>query len=298
MKSVTGKTAFVTGGASGIGLGMVKTFLRAGMKVVVADIRDDHLESARKELAAEAATHFIKLDITDRDAMRAAADESERVFGRVHVLCNNAGVGSLGDVKQYTYSDWDWCLQVNLGGVVNGIQTFLPRLLKHGEAAHIVNTSSMGALMPMPGGAAYIAAKAAVYGLTEALRCDLDGTNVGVTLLVPGPTKTNSHEVAKLRPERYSDSGVHEIEAELGLRSPPSVWLDPVDVGEMVLDAILRDRLFLITHNEFVEGVRQRFEATLMGFPPGPPDPGKIKQLGFPVTNHIFAAIAAERDGS
>jgi NAD(P)-dependent dehydrogenase (short-subunit alcohol dehydrogenase family) len=292
VKTVLDKVAFVTGGASGIGLGMVKAFLAAGMKVVVADIRDDHLKSARKELAADAAVYFLSMDITDRDAMREAADEAERVFGRVHILCNNAGVGSLGDVKKYTYSDWDWCLQVNLGGVVNGIQTFLPRLLKHGEPAHIVNTSSIGALMPMPGGAAYIAAKSAVHGLTEALRCDLDGTNVGVTLLVPGPTKTNIHEVAKLRPERYSDSGVHELEAELGRRSPPKVWLDPVDVGELVLQAILCDRLFLITHNEFVEGVRQRFDATMTGFPPGPPDPEKIKQLGFAVTNHIFAAIA------
>jgi NAD(P)-dependent dehydrogenase (short-subunit alcohol dehydrogenase family) len=295
MKSVAGKVAFITGGASGIGLGMAKTFLRAGMKVVIADIRDDHLESARQELSAGSAAHFLKLDITDREAMTTAADEAERVFGRVHVLCNNAGVGSLGDVKQFTYSDWDWCLAVNLGGVINGIQTFLPRLLKHGEAAHIVNTSSMGALLPMPGGAAYIAAKAAVQGLTEALRCDLDGTNVGVTLLVPGPTRTNIHEVAKLRPERYRDSGVHELEAELGRRSPPSVWLDPVDVGAMVLDAILSNRLYLITHNEFVEGVRQHFEAAMTGFPVGAPDPEKIRQIGFPVTNPLFASIAAIR---
>ena len=295
MKTVAGKVAFVTGGASGIGLGMVKAFLRARMKVVVADIREDHLDSTRQELGAGAEARFIKLDITDREAMRLAADEAERVFGPVHVVCNNAGVGSLGDVKHYTYSDWDWCLEVNLGGVVNGIQTFLPRLLKHGEPAHIVNTSSMGALMPMAGGAAYIAAKSAVHGLTEALRCDLDGTNVGVTLLVPGPTKTNIHEVAKLRPERFSDSGVHAIEAELGRRSPPDVWLDPVEVGEMVLSAILHERLFLITHNEFVEGVRERFTATMTGFPPGPPDPEKIRQLGFPVHNHIFAAIAAAK---
>src|ERR1700744_1883232 len=185
MKTVVDKVAFVTGGASGIGLGMVKTFLRAGMKVVVADIRADHLESARQELNAGSTAHFIKWDITDREGMRAAADEAERVFGRVHVVCNNAGVGSLGDVRKYTYTDWDWCLQVNLGGVINGIQTLLPRLLGHGEPAHIVNTSSVGALLPMPGGTAYIAAKSAVDGLTEGLRGELDGTNVGVTLLVP-----------------------------------------------------------------------------------------------------------------
>jgi short-subunit dehydrogenase len=211
----------------------------------------------------------------------------------VHVLCNNAGVGALGDVRRYTYSDWDWCLQVNLGGVVNGIQTFLPRFLEHGEPSHIVNTSSMGALLPMPGGAAYIAAKSAVSGLTEALRSDLDGSNVGVTLLIPGPTRTNIHEVAKLRPERYSDSGLREMEMQLAERTPPEVWLDPLAVGELVLDAIVKDRLFVITHNEFVEGVRQRFAATLTGFPPGPPDPQKIRQLGFDVTNRIYASIVA-----
>lgn len=293
MKDVTGKMAFVTGGASGIGLGMARVFLRNGMKVVIADIRDDHLESAKRALDAGTRAHFIRLDITDRDAVQAAADEAWRVFGKVHVLCNNAGVGSLGDIRKYTYSDWDWTLEVNLGGVVNGIQTFLPRLLAHGEEAHIVNTSSMGALLPMPGGAAYIAAKAAVSGLTEALRADLAGTNVGVTLLIPGPTRTNIHEVARLRPERFRDSGLHDIEADLGHREPPGVWLDPVAVGDMVLDAIRHNRLFLITHNEFVEGVRQRFAATMTGFPPGPPDPEKIRQLGFDVTNRIYADIIA-----
>ena len=293
MKHIAGKVAFVTGGASGIGLGMVKTFLRHDMKVVVADIRSDHLDRAHKELNAGSSVHFRQLDITDRNSMRDAADEAERIFGRVHVLCNNAGVGALGDVRNYTYSDWDWCLQVNLGGVVNGIQTFLPRFLGHGEPSHIVNTSSMGALLPMPGGAAYIAAKSAVSGLTEALRSDLDGTNVGVTLLIPGPTRTNIHEVAKLRPERYSDSGLREMEMQLAERTPPEVWLNPLAVGELVLDAIVKDRLFVITHNEFVEGVRQRFDATLTGFPPGPPDPEKVRQLGFDVTNRIYASIVA-----
>ena len=292
MKNLSEKVAFVTGGASGIGLGMVKVFLRHGMKVVVADIRDDHLAAVQRELGGLATALFLKVDITDRDAMSAAADEAERAFGHVHLLCNNAGVGSLGDVKKYTYADWDWCLQVNLGGVVNGIQTFLPRMLKHGEPAHIVNTSSMGALLPMPGGAAYIAAKSAVSGLTEALRCDLAGSNVSVTLLIPGPTKTNIHEVAKHRPARYSNSGVGELEAQMATRSAPAVWLDPVVVGEMVVDAVRADQLFVITHNEFREGVEQRFEATKTGFPPGPPDPEKIRQIGFPVTNPVYETIA------
>ena len=128
MKSVVGKVAFITGGASGIGLGMAKTFLRAGMKIVVADIRDDHLESARKELAAGSAAHFLKVDITDRAAMRAAADEAERVFGAVHVLCNNAGVSVLGPPERVEISDWEWILQVNLLGIVRGVRAFVPGL--------------------------------------------------------------------------------------------------------------------------------------------------------------------------
>jgi len=291
MKSVREKVAFITGGASGIGLGMARIFLRAGMKVIIADIRTDHLDAAKSELAAGHNAHFVKLDVTDRSAFKSAADESERIFGSVHALCNNAGVGSLGDVKRYTYSDWDWNIQVNLGGVINGIQTFLPRMLARGEECHIVNTSSMGALLPMPGGAAYIAAKSAVMGLTEALRADLAATAIGVTLLIPGPTRTNIHEVARLRPPEFRDSGLTEIEDELSKRKPPQVWLDPDSVGQMALTAIQTNRLFVITHNEFVTGVRQRLDALMTGFPPGPPDPQKIRQLGFDVTNPIYAAV-------
>src|ERR1700730_15067535 len=137
MKAVTGKVAFVTGGASGIGLGMARVFLREGMKVVIADVRQDHLDHAAHELGQEFAARkdvlFIQLDVSDREAMASAADEAERVFGKVHVLCNNAGVGAMGGVKRMTYSDWDWILGVNLGGVINGVHTFLPRILAHGE---------------------------------------------------------------------------------------------------------------------------------------------------------------------
>jgi NAD(P)-dependent dehydrogenase (short-subunit alcohol dehydrogenase family) len=291
MKDVVGKVAFVTGGASGIGLGMARVFLRNGMRVVVADVREDHLAEARASLGSGKDTHFIKLDVTDRAAMSTAADAVEKQFGKVHVLCNNAGVGSLGDLRRYTYADWDWTMQVNLGGVINGIQTFLPRILAHGEGGHIVNTSSMGALLPMPGGAAYIAAKFAVMGLTEALRADLADSPIGVTLLIPGPTQTNIHEVALLRPEAYKDSGLHDIESELGRRNPPAVWMDPVAVGDLVMLAILHNRLFVITHNEFQGGVEERFKAILTGFPPGPVDQERVRQLGFPVTNPIYESI-------
>jgi NAD(P)-dependent dehydrogenase (short-subunit alcohol dehydrogenase family) len=291
LKHVTGKVAFVTGGASGIGLGIAQVLLRSGMKVVIADIRQDHLDRSAAQLHAQGDAHFIRLDVSDRAAMARAAEETERVFGKVHVLCNNAGIGAFGGVKQMTYADWDWVLDVNLGGVINGVHTFLPRILAHGEGGHIVNTSSIGAVVPMAGGIAYVTAKSAVMGMTEALCAELADDNVGVTLLCPGPTSTNIHEVARLRPAKYQDSGLREIERELAERTPSSAWMDPLAVGERVLDAILRNRLFVMTHNEYKAGAETRFKAVLTGFPAGKPDPQRVKALGFPVDNPLYEEI-------
>ncbi|MGH7075699.1 MAG: SDR family NAD(P)-dependent oxidoreductase [Stellaceae bacterium] len=288
-----GKVAFVTGGASGIGFGMAQVFLRNGMKVVIADVRQDHLDAAAAELKGANNVHFIRLDVTDRAAMAAAADEAERVSGKVHVLCNNAGVGILGGARTATFDDWDWGIGVNLGGVVNGIETFMPRLLAHGEGGHIVNTASMAGVLPGAGATIYVTAKAAVVGLSESLRAELAPDHIGVTVLCPGPITTNIHEVAKLRPEKYRNTGLGEIESALATRAPSPVWMDPILVGEMVMDAIRRDLLFIFTHNEFKEGVRQRFEATLAAFPRGPVDEEKAKRFGFPVANPMYTEMLA-----
>ncbi|HEY5209655.1 MAG TPA: SDR family NAD(P)-dependent oxidoreductase [Stellaceae bacterium] len=293
MKDVEGRVAFVTGGASGIGFGMARVFLRNGMKVVIADIRQDHLDNAAAQLKGANNVHFIRLDVTDRAAMKAAADETERVFGKVHVLCNNAGVGILGGARKATYDDWDWGLGVNLGGVVNGIQTFMPRIAAHGEGGHIVNTSSVAGVLPGKGAAIYVTAKAAVLGLSESLKAELADEKIGVSVLCPGPITTNIHEVAKLRPEQFQNTGLGEVEASLATRVPSPVWMDPIEVGEMVLDAIRRDLLFIFTHNEFKEGVAQRFQATLAAFPRGPVDEEKAKRFGFPTSNPLYAEILA-----
>ena len=153
MKDVAGKIAFVTGGASGIGLGIAGVFVDAGMKVVLADLRQDHIDEALagfEQRGQSRSVHAIRVDVTDRAAMGAAAAETERKFGKVHVLVNNAGVGIQGPFKGITYEDWDFGLAVNLGGVVNGLQTFLPRIRAHGEGGHIVSTASLAALVPMP----------------------------------------------------------------------------------------------------------------------------------------------------
>lgn len=150
MQDFKGKVAFITGGGSGVALGQAKVFAKAGMKVVIADIRQDHLDQAMAYFEqTDAQVHPIRLDITDRKAMAEAADETERVFGPVQLLCNTAGVSIFGPMQQATYEDWDWIMNVNVGGVINGIQTFVPRMIEYGKGGHIVNTASMSGFTPM-----------------------------------------------------------------------------------------------------------------------------------------------------
>lgn len=293
MQKFSGKTAFITGGASGIGLGMARAFAEQGISVAIADVRQDHIEQARGALAGSGNFHFIHLDVTDRVAFARAADEAEEALGPVSILCNNAGVGMLGGAKSTSYADWDWVMGVNVGGVINGIQTFLPRMLAREDEGHIVNTSSIGGMLPMPGGAAYIASKAAVIGLSEALYSDLRGDGIGVTVLIPGPTATNIHEVAILRPAAFANTGLAEIEAELAKGPLFPGGLAPLDAGRMVLGAITRDQLYLFTHPDFRHGVAQRFAAIMTGFAEESEEPGAADSFGFPAFNQHFADIVS-----
>jgi NAD(P)-dependent dehydrogenase (short-subunit alcohol dehydrogenase family) len=295
MENLQGKTAFVTGGASGIGLGMAHAFAEAGMKVAIADVREDHLASAQAQLTGVGKFHFIHLDVTDRPRFAAAADEAEAQLGPVSVLCNNAGVGVLGGAKSSRYPDWDWTLSVNIGGVVNGIQTFLPRLLERGEG-HIVNTSSIGAMVPMGGGTAYLTSKAAIVGLSEALYSELYEDGIGVTLLIPGPTATNIHEVARLRPAQFADTGLQEMEEQLAKAPLFEGGMAPIETGRMVVDAIKAKRLYLFTHGEFRTGVEQRLAAIMTGFIPGTENWEAAETYGFPLHNQLFADMVAEHE--
>jgi NAD(P)-dependent dehydrogenase (short-subunit alcohol dehydrogenase family) len=291
---VEGKTAFVTGGASGIGLGMATAFVRAGMHVVIADVRRDQIERACAQLAGKA-VHAIKLDVTDREAFARAADEAEQVFGNVHVLCSNAGIGLLGSAKQARYDDWDWGLGVLIGGVVNGIQTFLPRMLAHGEGGHIVNTASMAGVLPISGAAVYITAKAAVIGLSEALRGELEADGIGVSAFCPGPVQTNIREVGRLRPGRYADTGFEELERELAERPNSALWMDPAECGERVLAGIRRNDLYIFTHREFREGVEERCRALLASFPDEPLNEERAEEIRFLLANPIFGEVLERR---
>ena len=298
MEDVEGKTAFVTGGASGIGLGMATAFAAAGMNVVIADLRPDNMERALADFEAggrRERLHAIELDVTDRDAFARAADEAERVFGNVHVLCNNAGMGILGPVTLARYDDWDWGLGVLVGGAVNGIQTFLPRLLAHGEGGHIVNTSSMAGVLPIGGAAIYITAKAALIGLSEALRSELGGEGIGVSAFCPGPVQTNIREGGRMRPAAYRDSGYTELERELEERPNSPLWMDPFECGERVLAGIRRDDLYIFTHREFREGADERFRAMFASFPNEPLNGARADDIPYLLSNPIFREVLERR---
>ncbi|MGH8149971.1 MAG: SDR family NAD(P)-dependent oxidoreductase [Steroidobacteraceae bacterium] len=292
MEVVEGKVAFVTGGASGIGLGLTKVLAKAGMKVVIADVRADHIESALAYFAAERQSdrvRAIRLDVTDRTAFAHAADETLAAFGKVHLLVNNAGFGIGGPGKLAKFDDWDWGLGVMIGGVVNGIVTFLPHLLAHGEGGHIVNTSSMAAVVPISNASIYITAKAALIGLSESLRGELAADGIGVSAFCPGPVQTNIRESAKLRPEKYSKaSGYAEVEQRLAQRPNSALWMDPVECGERILRGIRRNDLYIFTHREFKEGAAERCEALLAAFPDEPLDAKRAVNIRYLLSNPIF----------
>lgn len=292
MEKIAGKTAFVTGGASGIGLGLVRALLERGARVVIADIREDHLAEAAQALAGQD-FHCIKLDIVDRDAWVRAADVAEDVFGPVDILCNVAGVGLLGGARTATYADIDWSMAVNIGGSINGVMTFLPRMLARGAPAHIVNTTSIGGIMPFSGGFAYSTAKFAVVGMTEALRAEFSGENLGITLLIPGPVKSNIHEVARLRPAEFSETNLKEFESDMLDRKPLESWMEPLQVGRMVVDAIKRDLPFVTTHGQFGAVVKQYFDAILWAFGESAGQESAKVDLGFDFDNPVYREFLA-----
>jgi NAD(P)-dependent dehydrogenase (short-subunit alcohol dehydrogenase family) len=266
MKNFASKVAFVTGGASGIGLGIVRAFLGEGMKVVAADWNEEHLAQARIALSGNNAVHFIKVDVADRADLKRAADEALATFGKIHVLVNNAGVGGGGNVDDPEFDEWDKAIAINLGGVVNGVKIFAPIIKAQGEGGHIVNTSSAAGIIPLPGMGAYSTSKYAVRGLTESLRLQLAPHGIGVSCLYPGAVKTALVVVPEDDGEGADPMLVQLWEA---MRNA----MDPIEVGEIVVQAIRENRPHILTHGEFLDEVSERNRVFEAGFPTGTPIP-------------------------
>jgi NAD(P)-dependent dehydrogenase (short-subunit alcohol dehydrogenase family) len=209
------------------------------------------------------------LDVTDRDAFAKAADETEKVFGKVHVVCNNAGINLFVPIEECTYNDWDWVMGVNFGGVVNGIQTFIPRIRKHGEGGHIVNTASMAAFLPSGLAGIYTASKYAVRGLSEALRLTLYPYNIGVSVFCPGLINSSIYESEKVRPSQLS-SPENTAKSQKTMNVLPEVHklgMGVEEVGEKVLAGIRRNDMYIFSHPEFKEEMSEIFDEILSALP-------------------------------
>jgi NAD(P)-dependent dehydrogenase (short-subunit alcohol dehydrogenase family) len=250
MRNLAGKVAFVTGGASGIGFGMVRAFLEEGMKVVIADYNPAHLDAARAALAGSNAVHFVTVDVSDRAQLKAAADEAIGVFGGIHVLCNNAGIATGSNADYPEFAEWDKALSVNLGGVVNGCKIIVPMIRAQGEGGHVVNTASMAGMVPLPGMSSYSTAKYAVRGLTESLRMQLAPDGIGVSCLYPGATKSALLDIP-------DDLEGAPDDMTLGLWKALKAAMEPIELGRRVVHCIKENRFHILTHREFLNEVKE-----------------------------------------
>jgi NAD(P)-dependent dehydrogenase (short-subunit alcohol dehydrogenase family) len=265
MRELAGKTAFVTGGASGIGLALGQAFAQAGMKVMLADVETEALAAAVKSLHNFGpAVCSVICDVADPSSVERAAKASFEAFGNVHVVCNNAGVGALGGIDNISLDNWRWVLDVNLMGVVHGIRSFLPHIRAHGEGGHIVNTASMAGMINGMGFSPYSATKFAVVSMSEGLAVQLKPHGIGVSVLCPSYVRTGIGESGRNRPQRYGptqaldpNSPAAAIVAEVVMRV--QAGLDPATVAVRVLDAIRSDELYVFTHPNMRDGVDERF---------------------------------------
>ncbi|MFF0451056.1 SDR family NAD(P)-dependent oxidoreductase [Streptomyces sp. NPDC004609] len=266
MRLTEGQVAVVTGAASGIGLAMARRFAAEGLKVVLADVEEDALKRAAGELADDGARVLARtVDVGDRDSVLALADAAYDTFGAVHVLCNNAGVGSGAEGRMWEHepNDWKWAFAVNVWGVFHGIQAFVPRMLAGGEPGHVVNTSSGdGGIAPLPTASVYAVTKAAVVTMTESLYAHLkaERADVGASVLFPGPhmLRTGLWESHRNRPERYAKErprrtpyrSLGQWEAAMKEAGHDVAFTPVEEVAEFVVEGIRARRFWMLPASE------------------------------------------------
>jgi len=269
MRELAGKTAFVTGGAGGIGFALARAFAQGGMKVMLADIEADALQAAvesLQEISPDIGGTIC--DVADAASVERAAQATFNAFGRVHVLCNNAGVAAGGGIDHISLDNWRWVIDVNLMGVLHGIRSFLPHIRAHGEGGHIVNTASMAGMENELGFSPYGASKFAVVSMSEGLAMQLEPHGIGVSVLCPSFVRTRIGESGRNRPGRYGQSQpldpaspaaamVAEIATQI------AAGIDPATVAARVLTAVRENELYIFTHPGMRAKVEARFAAIL-----------------------------------
>jgi len=272
MKDLAGKTAFVTGAASGIGFGIASALAQAGVKVMLCDIEEAALAAALgKPRSTNADVEGVRADVSLKDELAAAAEATLARYGKVHILVNNAGVGGGGPYGMWSEAAWDWTLGVNLRAVVWGVEIFGPLIERHGEGGHIVTTASIAGLISS-GSTAYNVSKYGVVALSEGLRLELGPRGIGVSVLCPGFIRTQIVDSGRNLPERFAGKLSRPpitgpiAERIKSLRDRVAQGIDPIYVGELVREGIENDWPYIFTDSEYEPFIEARFAAIKKGF--------------------------------
>jgi len=296
LTTVKGKTAIITGAASGVGLGIAKALGLAGANVVIADVRQAAIDAVLPYFKENNIPALgIVVDVTQEDQILKAIEETEKAFGNIHIFVNNAGVEApMGPVWQNTAKDVNFIVGVNIIGVLNGIRAIVPRMLAHGEESHVISTASQSGISVVPGAALYCMTKGGVISLMETLACDLRDTNINASVYAPGPVKGNLAVSSKeVRPDDLEDKNRAPMSAPK--RGAPPIAASVVDLtmpsevaGARVVRGIERNDLYIFTHSEFRAGAKRRAEAQLRGYPDETPNEEFMQTFSFLIDNPIY----------
>jgi NAD(P)-dependent dehydrogenase (short-subunit alcohol dehydrogenase family) len=274
-----GRTAFVTGGANGVGIGLVRALANEGARVVIADIREDHIERAL-ETMDNREVMGVKVDVSSRNGLEAARDEVEDKFGPVTLLFNNAGVNLFQTIEDSSYSDWDWLMGVNLHGPINGCMTFIPRMIEHGQGGYIVNTASMAGWLAAGSPGIYNTTKFAVRGLSESLRYSLADKGIGVSCVCPGLVKSYIYASDDIRPEGLMSDAkpvdTQNIERLAGLHE---VGMEPDVIAERILQGMRENQAYIFPMPDHKEELAEYFQEVLADYRDYPEDPGYHERI-------------------
>jgi NAD(P)-dependent dehydrogenase (short-subunit alcohol dehydrogenase family) len=303
MKDFAGRTAFVTGGANGVGIGIVRNLLGEGCKVAIADIRLDAIDAALASLDNREVMG-VRLDVMDRTAFAAAADKVEAEFGPVSLVFNNAGINLFQTIEDSSYDDWDWVLGVNLGGVINGVMTFAPRMKERAlsgrvTGGHIVNTASMASFIAGGAPGIYNTAKFAVRGLSYSLRHSMYRYGIGVSVVHPGLVKSQIFASDEVRPETLKGSARSvdpaAVERLAGLHE---FGMEPDVIGARILDGVRENRANIFTHPDHKDELVELFGEIIADYRDYPEDAGYAQRVAFEKIRHdAFADTRRSADG-
>ena len=279
MIEFAGRTAFVTGGANGVGIGLVRALLGEGCRVCIADVREDHIDRALQSLD-NSEVMGVQVDVSSRDGMARAADEAEAKFGPVTLLFNNAGVNLFQTIEESSWSDWDWLMGVNLQGPINGVMTFVPRMIAHGQGGYVVNTASMAGWLAGGSPGIYNTTKFAVRGMSESLRYSLAKHGIGVSCVCPGLVKSYIYASDDVRPQALKD-GARPVNTEgvKQLAGMHEVGMEPDVIAARILQGMRENQAYIFPMPDHKEELAEYFQEVLADYRDYPEDPGYHERL-------------------